>query len=229
MLFDKQDNRFLSLIRSALVAEIERDFPAFDEALSTLKDQVDTPLLLNLSSIALFANNPVLARDLSKRAMAINPGSEKVLNFVVQALWFSGDVKAVADLRNRIENLGGEMESITDDAEVSAILAEANISVEHYTQYVDNIHGVIRQHLAHQRNVRLELLIDTAEHEDGSKNIVFEVMTDEDEERLDKLDDMMLEMSIDDDKMNPDLRRVMTCLVRDIRQFPATHDPIEAF
>lgn len=107
------------------------------------------------------------------------------------------------------------------DAKVRSILSDASVPVEHYTRYIDNIHGVVREHLAYQRNVKVELLIGIAAHEDGSESIVFEVMTDEDEDQLDALDDKMLEMSVEDDNMNPDLRRVMTCLVRDMREYPA--------
>jgi hypothetical protein len=88
------DNQIALLVRDALVAEIERDYALFDSTLEQLLQcRLPSELLLNLSTIALFAFNPRITVTMLRSGIEYAKGNPDFLNILGRSTWFCGDLE----------------------------------------------------------------------------------------------------------------------------------------
>ncbi|MDL4862968.1 hypothetical protein NPJ88_011535 [Halomonas elongata] len=215
--YPKEGNYLLYLAKEMLVAEIERDYERFDKAADRfLQNGASDDLLINMSSITLFALNPGLALALVRRLIELYPDHTEGFKLIAECAWFAGDLPLCAELRERIERLGGEMEKDLRDEEATRVLSEAGVALEHYRDYVHGLHDIVRNHLTGHRDARLELDFEVTQHEDGHEGIVLQVFSNLESEHLDRLDDDFLEHACSPEAIDSGVSDVVTVLVRDI-------------
>lgn len=218
-----ESNRAIGLMKKALVADIQRDYETFDASMQTLL-QVATPdLWENLSSLALYAHNIGIAREFIQKAYRESPDSINSLAFLARNAWLSGDLPLFNELVFSVNRLGGKLEDNKfGSEEINRLLNDAGIAIDSYAKYIESVHSVIRRNLANRPKVNLRLNVEPVTHEDGSESIVCEIMTDLEDEDLERLDDDILEMTVDDSQTDESLRSVMSYMVRDIRPFQSS-------
>lgn len=211
-------NRLLLTIKQLLVAEIQRDFEAFDAALEDFESaNAPFPMVPSIASQALFAFNPEAASQLMHRSFEMAPDDLEFLSRFAKVAWFSGDLDLCRQMILRRERLGGEVVSLDRRAlETGVVLADANITTELYQSLIKGVNQNLRNRLAGERDVNVQMEIEVDAHEDGSSGIVVQIFSDMEEERLDQLDDDMHKLISDTDTWGYDLPRVVSILVRDI-------------
>ncbi|UBU49812.1 hypothetical protein LCW13_06030 [Cobetia amphilecti] len=218
----QKGNYLMYLSKEMLVAEICRDFERFDKAAqSFLSQSVSWELAANMSMTALFAFSPDMAKMMARRALDMAPGNGEVISFASDIAWFAGDLPLCTELRKRHERLGEEMDKKLTDQDTRRILEDAGVTEGEYQDLVAGLHALLREHLSGAMRDRVRLHFDTQHHEDGSEGLVLEVLSDMDDERLDALDDAVLEYGSDTGRWGYDLCRITTFLVRDLPQSSA--------
>lgn len=222
MAYPKEGNHLMYLVKEMLVAEMSRDFERFDKAAQNfLSQSVSWNVTANMSVTALFAFSPEMALTMARRAIEMSPGNGEAINFASDIAWFAGDLPLCTELRKRHERLGEEMDKKLTDQDTRRILAGAGVTESAYKDLVTGLHALLREHLSGAMRDRVKLHFDTQQHEDGSEGLVLEVLSDMDDERLDALDDAVLEYGSDTERWGYDLCRITTFLVRDLPQSSA--------
>ncbi|WP_189445705.1 hypothetical protein [Salinicola rhizosphaerae] len=212
-----------TLIRDALVAEIERDYAAFDVAAERLIAHYpgESGMLLNMSNVALFTFDADIALKLLKLAMSGLSTDARALHHIAPVAWNCGDLELLMDVRRRLASMNGESESMrqwrSDEAVVN-VLDGSGVGLDEYRAYVRGFYKLVREHTANLMNTRVGIDIDAVTYEDGQGKVVLQVFADLDPEALEALDEALIDRDCDETEVSPQLAGIVSCLARD---FPA--------
>ncbi|RUR43373.1 hypothetical protein [Vreelandella populi] len=218
MLGGSKGNRLLVAVCDLLVSEIERDFDKFDIALSDFKAwNSNFDLACSIASTAQFAFNPLAASLLLGQCFQIAPDDLGFHHGFTKIAWFSGDLTLCAQMIDVRTNLGDDAMPLDTKVEKAiSVLNDAQVELALYQELIHGVHQKLREYVSFKRDVNISLDIDVDAYEDGSRGIVLQIFSDQDDEHLDQLDDDMTDLISDTDRWGVDLPRIMTILVRDL-------------
>lgn len=223
------NNALAAAVGNVLVGEMERDFPRVDAGAKRLMELgAAEELLVNLANTVLLAFNPALASTLSRQVVEQRGDSPQLLNHAMMNAWFTGDLALCRDAMQRLTALQAEYAPLFNALEINRfirLLDNAGVTLNEYRQAIRIFYATLRSHLAHKRNVRTVVHLESVIHEDGYEGIVVEIMlAGLGSEKLDDLDDALLDVVSTPEQISLPLSHLMTFLVRDVTELATVQE-----
>ncbi|OLO03334.1 hypothetical protein [Salinicola socius] len=210
--------------RRAIQAQWDRDFPAFDAAAEMLLDMDDLSepgtTYVNFALMCHYALNADLCARLNRRALQFNRSDQVFVETVARNAWHAGDIKISDQATARLGKLNAESYEELRDLiqESSELLVLHGVTHDAFQQYVQCLFELIRGFVANKTDVRLVSGVDIEDYEDGHQELLVMFDLDLDDDTLDAIDEALLELRSDADRVNPALNKCVGVLVRDYPQ-----------
>lgn len=222
---DKLDGSAESEVaRAAIRAQWNRQFAEFDAAVMNLLEMENLShpgsLYVNFSLMSLRALNADLASQLNRKAFRANQTDPEFLIHVLRNSWYSGDLDTYQEIIDQLAKLKydglDELYAPLDTAKNA--LGRESLSYSEYQRHVQRISQLVRGFLVNRPEVYLLAGIEPETHEDGHEELVLEFDLGLDDDTLDAIDEALLELRSDADRVNPALNKCIGVLVRDYPQ-----------
>lgn len=204
--------------KHAMRAFWNRDYAAYDaaaECILSMKGIDNLPsVFTNFSFLSLYALNPDLGSRFSRQSFEAGGPKSKLLRHSFEHAWAAADIELCNMALAQMEKLKLNIDS-TALLAANRLLERAGVSFEEYHEYIHAVSQLVRSYLNGRTDVRFSTFLSVDEHEDGHEEILYEIDLGLDDETLDRLDEELLSLQSNPERVRPALNKCVGVLVRD--------------
>ncbi|MCK0744115.1 hypothetical protein [Chromohalobacter nigrandesensis] len=207
--------------RKAIWAQWNRDHESFDSAVTTLlkMENLSRPhsLYVNFALMSMHALNPVLSSRLNRAAFRTEQHNLEFLRHVLRNAWHAADLECCEEVIIQLGRLkADDYDKHNKPLQIAKDLLETHgITLAEFQQHIQRVFDQMRGFLTNRPDAYMGTGIATNIYDDGHREFVLEFQLGVDDETLDTIDEALLELLSDTNRVRPALNKCVGVLVRD--------------